>query len=213
MSALSALVLDFDGVILLSNEAKDRAMERILRKFPEKFDEAWAFHARHNAIDRFEKFRRFVFEVLRDPRGQSLVDELLIEFKEAARSELLKCRLGNGAREFLSTMSKRYPLYVASATPLVELEWIIGQLGLSGFFKRLYGSDRKKSDVLLELAREWNVGPSSLLMIGDSPEDLGSAQKAGVQFIGCRGRSDFKDYAGHVFDDLEGIGKFLGESK
>jgi phosphoglycolate phosphatase len=65
---------------------------------------------------------------------------------------------------------------------------LLGKLGLDGFFQTVLGGDateRKKPapDALLLAAERLGVGPSRMLMVGDSVTDVGAARNAGCPVV------------------------------
>ena len=142
---LKLLILDFDGVVVMSNDIKDEAFRQIFsRWFPDRLGDLMHYHLSHNAIPRRAKFDHVVKVILCDSRGDSLVEELTREFERLTRQAVIDCPYGEGALEFLRVWSQRIPLYLASATPQLDLDLVVDGRKLRPFFKGVFGAPEKK---------------------------------------------------------------------
>ena len=149
------IFLDFDGVVIKSNEIKDRAFENVLDCFLYAESDstrrhALEFHYAHNALTRQEKFSYVVRQIL------SLDDDQLIEsmirfFGELTRAALLSCPYVEGAQCFLEYWHQRSPLYLVSATPTVDLEHTVCGRGLQKFFTKVIGAGQSKATEMLSV--------------------------------------------------------------
>lgn len=183
MSAIRAVILDFDGVILESNDAKTRAFERVFGRFPEHSVSMMTYHRAHVSDSRFQKFRHLVTTYLgRDP-DDPIVADLAAEFSDEMLAQLTTCPLVPGALEFLEEVGARVPLFLASVTPQEELDLILIRRGLAQHFARVYGCPpwTKVSAVAGILAGLG--GPAGVVFVGDSAGDQRAAIATGVEFI------------------------------
>ena len=64
MSRIRMVILDFDGVIVESNDIKTRAFGHVFSRFPEHADVMMAYHHAHVSVSRFDKFQYLVTERL-----------------------------------------------------------------------------------------------------------------------------------------------------
>ena len=142
------------------------------------------WHRKRNAVDRYEKFRYFVEEVLGESRNIQKIDFLSKRFSTLTQQAIIHCPSVTGAIEFLEKIKKKLPLYLISATPHKELKEITNQRGITDTFKAIFGAPLDKTVVLQKIMDLEEVSPQEMLFIGDSQEDLQSAQNLGVQFIG-----------------------------
>lgn len=191
------IFLDFDGVIIQSNEIKDRAFEEIFNLFlssesTSALSQAREFHYSHNALTRRQKFEHIVKRIL-DRDDTQMVEAMVARFGEITRGELLTCPYVEGAMEFLTYWHERAPLYLVSATPKEDLDKTVGGRGIGKFFKKVFGAGQPKSSVILSVAKELGIDVSAAVFFGDSPEDLRSSKEARVPFIGIHGRTQFED--------------------
>jgi phosphoglycolate phosphatase len=185
------IFLDFDGVVVQSNDIKDRAFEKIFAQVPEHYDELIAYHLAHNVIPRREKFRHAVYEVLRSPEGDALVDRWVNQFEELTREAVIACPFVNGAELFLSRASQTLPLVLVSATPQTDLDLIVDRRRLRAYFTEVHGAGKSKSQIMSKVLDGRGFTADRALFLGDSPEDLTAAREAGVAFLGIHGRTNF----------------------
>jgi phosphoglycolate phosphatase len=80
-------------------------------------------------------------------------------------------------------------LFVATSKPVVYAEKIIDHFNLSGFFRRIYGSEldgtrSAKSELIEYILAEESLTPAAALMIGDRKHDVIGAAKNAVPAIG-----------------------------
>ncbi len=200
LAAFELVFLDFDGVVVQSNDIKDRAFEKIFAQVPEHRDELMAYHMGHNAVPRREKFRYAVHEVVRAPEGDALVDRWVSQFEHLTREEVIECPYVSGAERFLSRVSETLPLVLVSATPQVDLDLIVDRRGLRPYFSEVHGANAPKSLVMRKVLEARSMSAARTLFLGDSPEDLTAAQKAGVAFLGIHGRTKFASEVESVAD-------------
>jgi phosphoglycolate phosphatase-like HAD superfamily hydrolase len=180
-----ALILDFDGVLLESNDAKTIAFRELAARYPEHRDAMMAYHFAHQSAPRARKFEYFCGECLGQPGNVALLEELEREFSRLVVARVMACAEVPGARAFLEEFSAVMPVYLSSATPHAELLGILKGRGLDHFFADIYGDPPhpKTFAVASVMARE-QLDASELLFIGDAESDLRAASEAGVPFIG-----------------------------
>jgi HAD superfamily hydrolase (TIGR01549 family) len=180
--AVKALVLDFDGVVVESNDIKHRAMAELFKGYPEKLKEIMAYHLSHNAVNRHEKFRYIMEKIFKKEFDPKLAKEWADKFSALTRQEIISCPYVPGTHEFIELNYTKYPIYLASATPLDELRLILEGRGILKYFKGVYGAPLPKTEMFRDIAEKEGIRPQEMLFIGDSPEDRESAEKFGCLF-------------------------------
>lgn len=202
MTTLRAVVCDFDGVILESNDLKTRAFEAVFAPFPEHAAAMMAHHHAHVSDSRFEKFRYFVTARLGRPADDQLVGQLAAAFSEEMLRQIDTCPLVPGALEFLERARASVPIFLASVTPQEELEVILERRGLARYFTRVYGCPPwPKVAALAEIVRTLG-GPAGLLFIGDSAGDQRAALASGIEFLARDSGLPFDTPRPRAFPDL-----------
>src|SRR5204863_2063997 len=79
------------------------------------------------------------------------------------------------------------PLYLASVTPLEDLNVVLERRGMKKYFKQVFGDPPvpKRESVVRVKALE-NCRNDELVLVGDSEGDWKTAKETGIGFIGYR---------------------------
>jgi phosphoglycolate phosphatase len=202
MIPLRALILDFDGVIIESNDFKTQAFDVVFSRFPDHAEAMMAYHCAHVSESRFAKFTHLVTERLGRPAGDALIGELAEAFSAEILQQIVKCPLVPGTLEFLARTQGSLPVFLASVTPQAELETILDRRGLAAYFTRVYGcppwsKPRAIADIVTGLG-----GSHDILFIGDSAGDQRAAGENGVEFMARDSGLPFDTPAPRSFPDL-----------
>lgn len=182
--SLKAIILDFDGVILESNQIKAEAFRQLFKAYPQHGDKIVELHLTHGGMPRHEKLRTIYREFLRKPLRNEELARLDARFRNLVEEQILECPFVQGAEEFLKAYHSRYALFVASGTPEEEMRDQIRLRGLPGYFRGVYGSPRHKGEILRDILSENSWQPLQVLFIGDAIDDYNGAKEASVPFIG-----------------------------
>ncbi len=96
-----------------------------------------------------------------------------------------------GAAESLAALSGRFTMAVLTNKPVRPARRICEGLGLTQFFRVIYGGDSfplKKPDPmgLQGIMAEIGANPGETLMVGDSKVDVLTARNAGAWSLGCQ---------------------------
>ena len=181
---IETIILDFDGVILESVSVKTEAFRTLFSFVPEYVDEIVQFHIDNGGMSRFEKFRYIYHTILNEDLPDDKFETLSRRFSDLVEEAVVQAQFVDGALDFLDSMSKRYRLYIVSATPQEELERIVKQKGISRYFSGVFGSPAKKIDHIIRILTENNLSPEDVLYVGDAINDWEAARKSGIRFIG-----------------------------
>ena len=184
VSGIKLVILDFDGVIVESNDIKDQALRKIFNRYPDKFDELWQYHRTHVSLSRYAKFD-YLLEKIGQPGNLSLKNKLLADFSETTLKLMKSVSFVAGAKYFLQDMEDRLPLYLASVTPIEDLAIILDNLNIRSFFKEIYGCPPwNKMDAIRDILVREDASPQEAVLIGDSYGDQRAALETGIHFIG-----------------------------
>ncbi len=129
---------------------------------------------------------------LGDPLDEGLVQSSLEFFMKYYRGHLLdNTKVYPGVLEVLTSITERSKLKMAVLTnkPINPSRGICDGLKLSGFMSRIYGGNSfatKKPDPhgALTLLEEYGAAPTEAIMIGDSQNDVLTANNAGMYSVG-----------------------------
>src|SRR5690625_954567 len=137
----SAVIFDFDGVILESVDVKTDAFKELFRAYPEHQEAIVAYHENHLGVSRYHKFAWIYQELLGTMLSPSEEKRLGQQFSDLVLGKLLDCPFVPGAVELLEELKERHvPAFVASGTPQNELNWLVAHRGLSAYFQEVWGS-------------------------------------------------------------------------
>ena len=206
-SRLKVVALDFDGTLVESNRIKDQVFETIFSDWPEYCEPMMKWHLAHNTIDRREKFRYFVEEVLDLPDRDDLIAELTAKFSQRTRQAIIDCPFVEGARDFLVYMQKRVAVYLISATPQLVLNEIIEERGLGSYFIEVFGAPIDKFEILKKIMMVEKASADKMLFIGDSPEDQLAAESLGILFVGRQSDRYLNGEKNKIFPEFKQIKK------
>jgi phosphoglycolate phosphatase-like HAD superfamily hydrolase len=184
LTALSAIVFDFDGTIVESVNTKTEAFRTLFADYPEYVDRIVAMHTEHGGRSRYEKFALIYRDILQREPVAGEFTSLGDRFATLVYEAVVACPYVPGALEFLREWSGCIPLIVASGTPQDELVRVIDRRGLTNHFCEVHGSPPEKEDIVRELVTRQHWQPDRVLLIGDALSDSRAAQTAGVRFIG-----------------------------
>jgi HAD superfamily hydrolase (TIGR01549 family) len=181
---ISAILLDFDGVLVESVDIKTEAFRTLFSFSPSHVDEIVHYHLNNAGISRFEKFRHIYENILHEHLTDEQSRHLSDRFSSLVIDAVAGAPYVGGAERFLSEYCKKVPLYVISATPEQELKQIITRKGMEHFFRGIYGSPKRKAENLKILITTARLSKANTLYVGDAINDLNAARQAGVRFIG-----------------------------
>jgi len=210
------IILDFDGVILESVDVKTQAFKDLFSFTPQHVDEIVKFHVKNGGMSRFDKFRYFYKNILKEPLSNEQYDFLCNRFSEQVFEGVLKSTFVPGADNFLKYFSTKTYLFVASATPASELIEIIRQRDLLDYFKAIYGAPRTKQECIEEILINMNCPKENAIFVGDALNDYKAARKSGVRFVGRVKSGDtniYKELNGVeiVVSDMDELRTYLGD--
>jgi HAD superfamily hydrolase (TIGR01509 family) len=217
---LRAIIFDFDGIIVDSEHLIFELTQQMAAQ------EGWTVSKEEYFRDYLALDDRGIIEHLYQSHGRPVDakrrDEL-IAWKFRAYQEIIRNGLPPmpGAVEFVRKASARYPLAIASGSLRVEIEHLLGKLGLRDCFAALTSADdcaRSKPDpevYLKALARlgespalrEAPLLASECLAIEDAPLGVVAAQAAGMPCLALAHSQPAKElkHANWVFREFSEV--------
>ncbi len=202
----AAVIFDMDGVLADTEPINEQATAAVLARrgatLPRETYQALAGQANDRSwawlIERFG------------------LSESVAQLEQEYVGELLPRLAGGlrptpGARELIGALTGAgIPLAVASSSPRVVVETVLGALGLRGAFAAVVSGDEVSAgkpapDIFQHAAAQLGVVPAACLVIEDSPHGLAGARAAGMRTIGVATRYLPRDAlrADLVVDSLE----------
>lgn len=211
---IKAIIFDFDGVILESASIKTEAFGEVVAGYPREQAEAFvAYHLSHMGISRHVKFRHFIEEILKEPYTEDKESELAEAFERIVYDRVMACPFVPGAEEFLKRNYQKYDFYIASGTPDGEMNSIVDGRGLRKYFKGVYGTPRKKPEIIRSVLDDFGYSREEAVFVGDAGTDLDAAAETGIAFIGRNTPENTGTFRGLPYrvDNLMQIEEIIGE--
>ncbi len=183
---LQAVFWDFDGVVLDSVHVKTKAFGRMFSKYGPTVEQAvLEYHRANGGISRFEKFRYYYNNLLNRPVSDAELKLLGAEFSSLVMEEVLNAPFIPGALATLDNLLVRgIPAFVVSGTPEEEVRHIVKERSLSQYFVEVYGSPRKKVEIITDILARKAYDASRCVFLGDAMTDYEAAKESGVNFVG-----------------------------
>lgn len=179
----NVIIFDFDGVILESLDIKTKAFLEVYRDYPEYADEIAQYHLKNGGVSRYQKFEHININILGIPIDDNEINKMAKIFSEAVVDEMLKCSFVPGALDFLSKYSQISNLYIASGTPQDELRLIVEKCGIGQYFKGVYGTPKKKAEIVRSILVRESISNEKAVFIGDAITDYEGAMEANIPFV------------------------------
>ena len=205
-----AIVFDFDGTLVKSEEIKALAFGTLYEKYGDSIvQQVIAYHREHEGISRFVKFRYWHEHLLHQPYTDEIRENLSQSYSELVLDAIIQAPYVEGALEFLEN-HQHLPLFVASGTPEPELREIIRCRSMNRFFQGVYGSPATKFQILQRILSERQWQPEKVLMVGDALTDWEGARKAGTGFVGIQAGQNKRFPANEILlENLTALEKYL----
>jgi len=210
---LKCIILDFDGVILESVDIKTEVFRSLFSFVPAHVDKIVEYHISNGGVSRYDKFQYIYREILGEELTNDQFRLLSEKFSNIVYDRVLHAPFVEGALPFLKNFHKKIPLFIASATPEMELTSIITARKLNKYLKGICGAPRKKEECIIDIMTQNGFEPKTILFVGDSPNDYEAARKSGIQFVGRIRSGDDNRFVNldseYLVSDLYGLADLL----
>ena len=205
---LKLLILDCDGVLIESVDAKTQAFAQVALPYGKEASDALvAYHRTNDGLSRQEKFRWFFANVLGRKPGPDEERQLYDRFVEYAFTPVTYAQPVPGAWEVLRCWSGRVPIYVASGAPHLELKNVLKAQGMADFCTNIYGAPPGKTAILRGILAETGIAPGETVMVGDSSTDMFASDAVHCLFYG---RGEYFRHTDHPWHhDLTQLNVYL----
>lgn len=183
-SNVRVLIFDLDGTLIDSKAdlaLSVNAMLEYMGRPPLPHDAIYGYVGNGAAV----LVRRALGEGVTDQEAEKGLAYFLAYYKEHMLDNTVAY---DGVREGLALLDK-HPMAVLTNKPVRFSGWILEGLGLSRYFRYVYGGnsfEKKKPDPMgVEiLLRHFGVPPEAAMMIGDSDVDVRTARNSGIWACG-----------------------------
>ena len=182
---IKAIIFDFDGVVLESLDVKTNAFKKLYESYGSGISKKVVeHHIANGGVSRFDKIKIYHKNYLGEDIDNKTLQKIAQNFSEMVVDEIVKVPFVSGAKHFIEENFKRYLLFISSATPTDELNFICRQRKISKYFTGIFGSPDSKSKHISFIMDNWSLKNNEIVFIGDSFSDLVAAEKHNVWFIG-----------------------------
>jgi phosphoglycolate phosphatase len=181
---IKVVVFDFDGTLVDSNLIKERMFERVAARIPGGVEAL--IEAKKLGGDRFRTFGEISRRLEGDPlRRGGMTRRLAAEYGQGCLRAIASTYERRGASAALRFAHRNgLRLYLNTATPHRDIEPLLRARGWAGMFTGAYGAPDSKVGILQRIMRRERVAARSVVMVGDSEDDLDAARRTGAWFVG-----------------------------
>lgn len=179
-----ALLFDFDGTLVQSNQIKRDTLFVVARTVGASDDQLGQILNDHPRYDRFGLYRELLIRRGYEGALESKVLELSSLYGQLTTSAISQAPEIPGAEAFLIEYSSKIPMFINSATPEESLRNTVEARGWNGFFKGVYGRPKSKNEIVDVVQKETGLPADQILFVGDSLQDLESARDNECPFLG-----------------------------
>lgn len=183
---IKTILWDFDGVLMNSNEVRDRGFLEVLKDFPgNEVDALMKFHQTNGGLSRYVKFRYFFEEI----RGEKITEEEVQVWADKFSEIMLKLLINKDllikeTGDFVKANYQDYKMHIVSGSDGNELRKICKGVGINHYFKSIEGSPTPKKKLVADILEKENYNPEECVLIGDSLNDYEAAESNGIVFYG-----------------------------
>ena len=190
------IVLDFDNCIALdadtrigSEEIKDEAWFAVYPEYERYILEPLLENAKKKVAGGKGDRKDIVAELGRHfgVSEASIAQEIIKrcdKFNQVVQNGIKTINISARTRNALSELSARLPLYINTATPRENALESLDALGLTLYFKEVYGRPGTKVQNMLSVISAESIKPDELLFVDDQQSGYLAAHEAGCNFIG-----------------------------
>ena len=178
-----ALVFDFDGTLVDSNEIKFRAFEQCFEPFPQHAEAIAVYCRNHHHTPRGEKFRHITERILGRAYTPEAEGAYHTQFEAATTRQIIEAPEIPGASRFIAEAARHRLTALLSSTPHDVLRHILERRGWQRLFREVRGAPVEKAAWLRAFRERLGLDKPSVVYFGDTEEDARAAEDASCSFI------------------------------
>jgi HAD superfamily hydrolase (TIGR01509 family) len=182
-SAITAVVLDMDGVLIDSEQLWDDVREQLARERGGRWHERAQAEMMGMSSTEWSRYMHDVIGLAEPPEeiNAEVVRRLLARYQESLP-------VMPGAVAAVERLAARWPLGLASSSNREVIDTVLELAGIAHLFRATVSSEevehgKPAPDVYLEAARRLGVDPTSCAAVEDSANGIRSARAAGMRVI------------------------------
>ena len=188
IEAAEAVVFDFDGTLVDSNEIKRRGFDHAFAEYTDRMEEIRAYCYGSNHTIRGEKFRHVTEKILGLEYTPELNERFHKRYAEFTTDGVVAAAEIPGAAVFVRNLARLHPALLSS-TPTAILVEILQRRGWGDLFDIVQGAPVNKLAWLRGLQAVVRCEPRQIVFFGDTDEDARSGAEAGCTFVRVRAAS------------------------
>jgi len=195
---IQAIVFDFDGTLIDSNEIKLSGFYEVTAHIAGADVELDRIFQDPDRGDRYD-----IFAALEARLGVD-GDALLKAYGKRCETVILDKLAKSNVTEILDALKAQgRKLFIASAAPEIDLVAMIDKSDLTTRFDGVFGRPAGKVEILKRIMEDCELQPSTIIMVGDGEDDLRSAREFGCRFIGIGAL--FAERADAIVENVEAL--------
>jgi len=206
MKSKSVIFWDFDGVIKESEKIKSDVFESLFQSFGDGLaGRVKKHHELNQGVSRFEKIPVYIMWA-EGQCDQERIDYYCNLFSKMVTNKVIDSDWVPGVFDYLNENYNKQCFVLVTATPQVDIEFILDALNISHFFCEIAGHPARKTSLIGSFLQSSMVSPKSALMIGDSFSDYYAAQDNSVPFLLRTTQSNLelqKKYSGYRCNNFD----------
>ena len=208
---VNAIIFDFDGVVLESLNVKTNAFKKLYEPYGSDISKRVVEHHLENGgVSRFDKIKFYHNIFLGEDIDEGKIQKIAQKFTEMVVNEIMKVPFVDGAKQFIEDNYKRYLMFISSATPTNELNFICKQRKIAKYFQGIFGSPDSKSKHISSIITNYSLNNREIVFIGDSSSDLDAANTHNLTFIArLSGVSNNLVNEKYTLSDLNKLGRII----
>jgi HAD superfamily hydrolase (TIGR01509 family) len=182
-TAVTAVVLDMDGVLIDSEQVWDEVREQLARERGGRWHERAQTEMMGMSSPEWSRYMHDVIGLVESPEAinAEVVRRLLARYRTSLP-------LLPGAVEAVERLAQRWPLGLASSSNREVIDAVLEAAGIARHFRVTVSSEevergKPAPDVYLEAARRLGTEPSRCTAVEDSRNGIRSAHAAGMRVI------------------------------
>jgi HAD superfamily hydrolase (TIGR01509 family) len=182
-SAIAAVVLDMDGVLIDSEQIWDQVREQLARERGGRWHDRAQADMMGMSSTEWSRYMHDVIELAEPAEeiNQEVVRRLLARYRESLP-------LMPGAVGAVDRLAARWPLGLASSSNREVIDTVLELAGIAQHFRATVSSEevehgKPAPDVYLGAARRLGVDPTGCAAVEDSANGIRSARAAGMRVI------------------------------
>jgi HAD superfamily hydrolase (TIGR01509 family) len=192
---IEAIIFDFDGVIVLSDQGRFKALQTLAKRYNLAIENQ--LYAKLVGLTTKDFFKKY-FSSLDDGIYEKIMSDYQSEYKDKIIDRVVPIAFTN---EFIRSYNGNKMLAVASGSDVQILETLLRHLGLYSKFKFIIGKEhvsrhKPHPEVYLHAADKLGVNPSACIAIEDSIVGAQAATTAGMHVYGllngANSKADFE---------------------